>query len=103
VPSSTTACVHPQEALGFIAAPSVLVITSLPNITNRKSYVAHMDYTRITIHKRDSTYKDDYEVESQINHGPMILTRHGQNLNLLMKEVRWETIILAPSIFLFPS
>jgi hypothetical protein len=47
VPSSTTACVHPQEVLGFVAAPSVLVITSLPNITNRKSYVANMDYTRI--------------------------------------------------------
>jgi hypothetical protein len=29
---------HPQEALGFVAAPSVLVITPLPDVTNKKSH-----------------------------------------------------------------
>jgi hypothetical protein len=28
---------HPQEALGFIAVPSVLVITPLPDVINKKS------------------------------------------------------------------
>jgi hypothetical protein len=43
VPSSTTMCVHSQEALGFVAAPSVLVITPLPAVTNKKSHAVQMD------------------------------------------------------------
>jgi hypothetical protein len=34
---------HPQEALGFVAAPSVLVITPLPDVTNKKSHTVQMD------------------------------------------------------------
>jgi hypothetical protein len=34
---------HPHEALGFVAAPSVLVITPLPNITNKKSHATQID------------------------------------------------------------
>jgi hypothetical protein len=51
VPSSATMCVHPQEALGFIAVPSVLVITPLPDVTNKKSHVTLMDWARVTIYK----------------------------------------------------
>jgi hypothetical protein len=28
---------HPQEALGFVVAPSILVITPLSDVTNKKS------------------------------------------------------------------
>jgi hypothetical protein len=52
-------CVYPQEALGFIAVPSVLVITPLPDVTNKKSRVTLMDWTRVT--KRYSTRKDGYK------------------------------------------
>ena len=34
---------HPQEALGFVAAPSVLIIIALPDITNKKSHVIQID------------------------------------------------------------
>jgi hypothetical protein len=54
-------CVYPQEALGFVAAPSVLVITPLPSSTNEKPYVAHIDQARMTRYKRDSTFKKDYK------------------------------------------
>jgi hypothetical protein len=37
VPSSTTMCVHSQEALGFVTTSSILVITPLPDVTNEKS------------------------------------------------------------------
>jgi hypothetical protein len=41
---ATQPCVdHPQEALGFVAAPSVLVITPLPDVTNKKSHAAQID------------------------------------------------------------
>jgi hypothetical protein len=36
-------CVHSQEALGFVAAPSVLVITPLPDVTNKKSHAVQID------------------------------------------------------------
>jgi hypothetical protein len=42
-------CMHPQEALGFIAVSSILVIT--PDITNKKSRVTLMDWVRVTIYK----------------------------------------------------
>jgi hypothetical protein len=51
VPSNATMCVHPQEALGFIAVPSVLVITPLLDVTNKKSRVTLMDWVRVTIYK----------------------------------------------------
>jgi hypothetical protein len=35
--------VHSHEALGFVVAPSVLVITLLPDVTNKKSHVTQMD------------------------------------------------------------
>jgi hypothetical protein len=34
---------HPPEALGFIVAPSALVITPLPDVTNKKSYATPID------------------------------------------------------------
>jgi hypothetical protein len=43
MPSSATMCVHPQEALGFIAVPPVLVITPLLDVTNKKSHATPMD------------------------------------------------------------
>jgi hypothetical protein len=36
-------CVHPQEALGFSAVSPILVITPLPDITNKKSHATPMD------------------------------------------------------------
>jgi hypothetical protein len=44
-------CMHPQEALGFIAVSSIEVITPLPDITNKKSRVTLMDWVRVTIYK----------------------------------------------------
>jgi hypothetical protein len=44
-------CVHSQEALGFIAVPSILVITPLPDVTNKKSRATPMDWARVTIYK----------------------------------------------------
>ena len=44
-------CVHSQEALGLVAAPSVLVITPLPDVTNKKSRVTLMDWARVIIYK----------------------------------------------------
>jgi hypothetical protein len=61
---------HPQEALGFIAVPSVLVITPLPDVTNKKSCATPMDWARVTIYKRHYLSKR-LQVESQIDHGPM--------------------------------
>jgi hypothetical protein len=51
VPSSATMCVHPQEALGFSAVPPILVITPLPDVTNKKSHTIPMDWARVTIYK----------------------------------------------------
>jgi hypothetical protein len=36
-------CVYPQEALGFVATPSVLVTTPLPDVTNKKSRATPMN------------------------------------------------------------
>jgi hypothetical protein len=36
-------CVYPQEALGFGAASSILVITPIPDITNKKSHATPID------------------------------------------------------------
>jgi hypothetical protein len=44
-------CVHSQEALGLVATPSVLVITPLPDVTNKKSRATQMDWARVTIYK----------------------------------------------------
>ena len=94
-------CMHPQEALGFVTAPLVLVITPLSDITNKKSRASQADWARVTIYKR--LYLSKWlQVESQIDYGPMKWTRHGHNLNL-MKGVRWETVNSVPSIFLCPS
>jgi hypothetical protein len=41
----------PQEALGFVAAPSVLVTTPLPDVTNKKPHATPMDWARVTIYK----------------------------------------------------
>ena len=43
-------CAHTQKALGFVTAPPVLVITPLPDITNKKSRVTLMDWVRVTIY-----------------------------------------------------
>jgi hypothetical protein len=44
-------CVLSQEALGLVMAPLVLVITPLPDITNKKSRATPMDWARVTIYK----------------------------------------------------
>jgi hypothetical protein len=51
MPSSATMCVHPPEALGFSAVSPILVITPLPDVTNKKSRVTLMDWARATIYK----------------------------------------------------
>jgi hypothetical protein len=51
VPSSATMCVHPPEALGFSAVSPILVITPLPDITNKKSHTTQMNCARVTIYK----------------------------------------------------
>ena len=63
-------CAHTQKALGFVAASLVLVITPLPDVTNKKSRATPMDWARVTIYKR--LYLSKWlQVESQIDHGPM--------------------------------
>jgi hypothetical protein len=54
-------CVHPSEALGFSAVSPILVITPLPDITNKKSHTTQIDWSRITRYKIDSTCKNDYK------------------------------------------
>ena len=44
---------HPQEALVFVAAPSILVITPLLDVTNKKSHMTQIDWAMMTIYKRD--------------------------------------------------
>jgi hypothetical protein len=34
---------HPPEALGFVVAPSALVITPLPDVTNKNSHASQPD------------------------------------------------------------
>jgi hypothetical protein len=34
---------RPQEALGFIAAPPILVTTPLPDVSNKKSRTTQLD------------------------------------------------------------
>jgi hypothetical protein len=41
---------HPQEALGF-GESSILVITPIPDITNKKSHATQMNWARVTIYK----------------------------------------------------
>jgi hypothetical protein len=36
-------CAHTQKALSFVVAPSALVITPLPDVTNKKSHATQMD------------------------------------------------------------
>ena len=47
-------CVYPQEALSFGAASSILVITPILDITNKKSHTTQIDGLRMTIYKRDT-------------------------------------------------
>jgi hypothetical protein len=54
-------CVHPPEVLGFSAVSPILVITPLPDITNKKSHTTQIDGLRMTIYKRDSTCKNGYK------------------------------------------
>jgi hypothetical protein len=44
-------CGHTQEALGFVTAPLVLVITPLSDITNKKSRATQMNWARVTMYK----------------------------------------------------
>jgi hypothetical protein len=50
-------CVYPQEALGFSATSSILVITPIPDITNKESHTTQIDWSRMTRYKRDSPVK----------------------------------------------
>jgi hypothetical protein len=54
-------CVYPQEALCFGAASSILVITPIPDITNKKSHTTQIDWSRMIIYKRDSICKNGYK------------------------------------------
>ena len=54
-------CMHPQEALGFGATSSILVITPILDITNKKSHTTQIDGLRMTMYKRDSTCKNGYK------------------------------------------
>jgi hypothetical protein len=36
-------CAHTQKALGFVATSSILVITPLPDETNKRSHAAQID------------------------------------------------------------
>ena len=64
-------CVYPQEALGFGVASSILVITPLPDITNKKSRTTQIDWARVIIYKEILHLYEWLQVESQIDHGPM--------------------------------
>jgi hypothetical protein len=44
-------CAHTQKALGFVTAPPVLVVTPLPDITNKKSGTTQMNWARVTMYK----------------------------------------------------
>jgi hypothetical protein len=44
-------CAHTQKAPGFVAVSSILVITPIPDITNKKSRATPMDWARVTIYK----------------------------------------------------
>jgi hypothetical protein len=44
-------CAHTQKALGFVTAPLVLVITPLPDKTNKKSRTTQLDWARVIIYK----------------------------------------------------
>jgi hypothetical protein len=70
VPSSATMCMHPQEALDFVAAPSVLVTTPLLDITNKKSHTTQIDWSRVIIYKEILHLYEWLQVESQIDYGP---------------------------------
>jgi hypothetical protein len=54
VPSSTTLCARPQEALGFVAAPSVISYNTITNATNEKSHVAQINCTQIAVYSGGS-------------------------------------------------
>jgi hypothetical protein len=45
-------CMHPQEALGFGATSSILVITPILDITNKKSHTTQIDWSRVIIYKK---------------------------------------------------
>jgi hypothetical protein len=62
---------HPPEALGFVIAPSALVITPLPDVTNKKSRTTQIDWARVIIYKNILHLYEWLQVESQIDHGPM--------------------------------
>ena len=54
-------CAYTQKALGFVTAPQVLAIMPLPDVTNKRSHATQIDWSRMTIYKRDSTCKNDYK------------------------------------------
>jgi hypothetical protein len=63
-------CMHPQEALGFGAASSILVITPILDITNKKSHTTQIDWSRVIIYKEILHLYEWLQVESQIDYGP---------------------------------
>jgi hypothetical protein len=44
-------CMHPQVALDFGAASTILVITPIPDITNKKSHATPIDWSKVTTYK----------------------------------------------------
>jgi hypothetical protein len=63
-------CAHTQKALGFVAVSSILVITPILDITNKKSRATPMDWARVTIYKEILHLSEWLQVESQIDYGP---------------------------------
>jgi hypothetical protein len=57
-------CVYPQEALGFGATSSILVITPIPDITNKESHTTQIDWVRDTLPVKMVTSREP------IDHGP---------------------------------
>jgi hypothetical protein len=44
-------CAHTQKAPGFVAVSSILVITPIPDVINKKSHTTQMNCARVTIYK----------------------------------------------------
>jgi hypothetical protein len=45
-------CAHTQKAPGFVAVSSILVITPIPDIINKKSHTTPIDWTRMAIYEK---------------------------------------------------
>jgi hypothetical protein len=44
-------CAHTQKAPGFVVVSSILVITPILDVINKKSHTTQIDWSRMTIYK----------------------------------------------------